>query len=194
MDLGITVWDNQGEGENPMNDLLQNDTADFLYATGLTRVQLQRLEEAGALVPVVRGRRGNARPSRWTCLQAVGAGLARAFSDCGLHPSWGHAACQWVSRQRPGALETELAKGHTFLVLGPDGTGKLVKPNPQGNPANRLRYALLDLRKIYLRVMGRLWDTCPEPQRSAFREAHKVMFELTERLAAARAAAAEGKG
>jgi hypothetical protein len=175
-----------------MSESMEPTTPHFLYAAGIDRQQLQALERSGVLAPVKPGGYGPGNAGTWTPLQAVGAALWQAFLRCGLHSSWAREACRWVCQQKAGPLEMQLARGRTFLVLSSDGSGKLVKPNWKANPANRLKYGLLNLARIYHRVIARLIDCSPEPDRPALRGAYAGLFEMFDMLAEAEEQAAGG--
>jgi hypothetical protein len=130
-------------------------TPELLELSGLTRRQLQRLEEAGAIVPFRRGTRGRGQRGLWSIMQAVGAAYAGAFVAAGCDWEWAPEACRWVSEQHPGELCVAFARGWTLLALTPDGQGRLVQPylRPGATREQRLKVDKLNLARTYERVL-----------------------------------------
>jgi hypothetical protein len=155
--------------KKPWRPVATLTTAKLLAVTGLTRRQLQRLEEAGAVTPLRKGARGAGRPGTWSIMQAVGVAYSRAFLDAGLHPSWSYAAARWVAAQHPGPLAEAFALGRTLLALLPDGRGLLVEPylKPGATRAQRLAVAQLNLRKTYDRVLRKVEELALPRKRDA---------------------------
>jgi hypothetical protein len=151
------------------SDLATLTTPQLLEVAGLTRRQLQHLETAGAVTPLVKGRRGHAQAAQWSVMQAVAVAYAKAFLDAGCHHSWAYAAAAWVAGQQGGALVVEFARGRTLLSLLPTGEGRLVQPYLKPDPTReqRLKVAQLDLAKCYERVLLRMHALCPPQERQA---------------------------
>lgn len=131
-------------------------TTELLELAGLTRVQLQRLESAGALTPLWIGH--GRTPSKWSPMQVVAAAYFKAFTDANCEATWAYAACHWVARQHPGELRVQMAdKNRTLLVLSPTGEGRIIEPylKPGASREHRIMVAQLDLKPIYERIMRR---------------------------------------
>jgi hypothetical protein len=132
-------------------------TSELLELTGLTRRQLQQLEESGAVKPLRKGKQGRGHSGNWSVMQTVAAAYAKAFLEADCHPSWAYEACRWVAQQHPGALAVEFAQGRVLLALLPGGEGQLVKPalKPGATREHQLMVAQLDLQKVHDRVLRR---------------------------------------
>jgi hypothetical protein len=132
-------------------------TPHLLELTGLTRRQLQHMEEAGALTAHRKGRGGPGRAATWTVMQAVAAAYGKAFLDAGCHPTWAYAAAAWVAARHQGELAEALAQGRTLLALAPDGQSRLVEPylKPGATREQRIAVAQLNLRAVQERLLRR---------------------------------------
>jgi hypothetical protein len=139
-------------------------TPDLLRLVGMTRANLQQFENSGAVVPHVRGGSGRRNCHKWTFLQLVGLAYGKAFLDCGFHCTWAWEACDWVSRQEPGSLVVQFAKGRTLLCMSPGraGQGRLIEPK-LGMDAPREKQVMaanLNLKTIYERMWRRARAWC----------------------------------
>jgi hypothetical protein len=132
-------------------------TPPLLEISGLSRRQLQSFEQAGALRPLRRGRKGRGHSGTWGLMEIVGAAYGKAFLDANCDPSWAYAAAAWVARQHPGALGIEFAQGRTLLSLLSGRDGMLVVPYlpPEAKRATRLKAAQLNLQACYERTCRR---------------------------------------
>jgi hypothetical protein len=133
-------------------------TPQLMELTGLTRGQVQRLEEAGALVPLRRGKQGRGFCAMWSFEQAIGTAYYLAFLDAGCHATWGYGACDWVSRQPSGALQSQLeGKKRILLALSPNGDGQLIEPHlpPGASREQLLKVDKLNLVTLYDRIKRR---------------------------------------
>lgn len=138
-------------------------TTELLQLSGMTRVQLQRLENAGVLKPLTVGYART--PSKWSPMQVVAAAYFMAFADANCNAAWSYAACRWVARQHPGNLRVQMAdKKRTLLMLSPTGEGRIVEPylKPNATREHRLMVAKLDLKPIYERIMRRADEMAEE--------------------------------
>jgi hypothetical protein len=131
-------------------------TNELMTIAGLTRGQLQRLEEAEALVPARKGH--CAVTSLWTIMDVVGACVYKAFFDAKCTATWAFAACTWVSRYPENKLLAEMAdKERALVALSPNGDGRIIEPylQPGASREHRIMVARLDLKRIYERTIKR---------------------------------------
>jgi hypothetical protein len=140
------------------NALRTLTTPELMALSGLTRMQLLRLEVGGVIRPLRPGSRGRAHASVWSFAQALGVSYWKAFIDAGCHSSWAATACEWVTAQPMGELMIAFQEGRTVLYLGPTGEGRLLAPDlePGATRAYRIKVAMLDLSKVYLRMLRRM--------------------------------------
>jgi hypothetical protein len=140
-------------------------TRELMWLTGLTRLQLQRMEEKGVLIPSRKGKKGRGYATTWTIMQAVGLAYARVFMDAGCHTAWAYDAARWVSRANPGELVIAFMEGRTFLNLSPVDRrqSRLEAPYlpPKATREQRLMLMKLDLEKCYWKVMFKALDLLP---------------------------------
>jgi hypothetical protein len=129
----------------------------LLRLLGLSRRQLQTLEEAKAVAPSVHRGTGKGHAAGWAVMTALGIAYAKAFAAAGCHATWGWSAARWVARQRPEALAAAFAEGRVLLAMAPGGEGRLIEPRlrPGATRERRLEVAQLDLGACCRRVLRR---------------------------------------
>jgi hypothetical protein len=138
------------------NDLPTLTTGELMALSGLTRMQVQRLEEGGVIRPLRTGARGRGNSAVWSFAQALGGAYYRAFVDAGCHSSWAGAACVWTSSQPMGELMVAFQEGRVLLALLPTGEARLLPPSLDMTRPYRLKAAQLDLSKVYERLLRRM--------------------------------------
>jgi hypothetical protein len=161
-------------------------TPELLQLVGLTRRQLQALEEVKSVVPLVpadRPGRGNA--ARWSVMQVIAVAYGRAFLDAGCHTCFAHAACRWVSDQEPGKLLAEFAAGRTLLCLAPSGESFLAQPclGRDCTREQRLLAAKLDLARTYEGLLRRMFELVSPADRAGLERVHGEALRLAAELA-----------
>ena len=100
-------------------------------------------------------------------MTAVGCAFHKSLSTAGVHPAFKRAACAWVSRQHPGPLHEQFAKGYTVLFVQPGGSGVLLRHDPAAEREEQLLSAWLDLCKCYWRTLDRVVKLLEEKARAA---------------------------
>jgi hypothetical protein len=132
-------------------------SSEVCQLAGISPRGLQRLLEAGAIEPAIKGGRGRYAPRWFSITQAAGIAYAQAFQNAGCHISWAYEACAWVAAQQPDDLLKEFARGNTLLCLAPitEQTRLVPLNKPDATRELRIRLAQLNLEIVYRRVVRR---------------------------------------